>query len=229
MKRFIGSLFALAMWAGLTASSQAHVQVTPLTAAPGDAVRFEFLVPNERDDVSTVAVSLQIPKDVDPFSFDDPPGWRRTLNKAGDGRIDVVRWRGRLRSDGFTEFAFLASTPQREGPITWRSTQTYADGKETAWVGPPESDEPAAVTQVDADAPRRDAGARVKAALGPKLQPMPRRPPARVVMTTIAIRWRSRSAREDWRWERSRSSSRYAGGAPASCALSAAGGCPSGA
>jgi uncharacterized protein YcnI len=166
MKRFIRSLFALAMWAGLTASSQAHVQVTPLTAAPGDAVRFEFLVPNERDDVSTVAVSLQIPKDVDPFSFDDPPGWRRTLNKAGDGRIDVVRWRGRLRSDGFTEFAFLASTPQREGPITWRSTQTYADGKETAWVGPPESDEPAAVTQVDADAPRRDAGGEGEGGVG---------------------------------------------------------------
>jgi uncharacterized protein YcnI len=65
-------------------------------------VRFEFLVPNERDDESTVEVSLQIPKDVHAFSFDDPPGWRRTLDKASDGRVEVVRWRGRLRSDGLS-------------------------------------------------------------------------------------------------------------------------------
>ena len=165
MKRFIVSLLALAMWAGLTASSQAHVQVTPLLAAPGDSVRFDFLVPNERSD-STVEVSLQIPKDVLPFSFNDPPGWRRTMEKNSDGSIEVVRWRGRLRNDGFTDFAFLASTPDQAGPISWKAIQTYADGKETAWIGPPDSEEPAAVTQINADAPRQNAGGEGEGGVG---------------------------------------------------------------
>ena len=120
-------------------------------------MKFEFLVPNERSE-STVEVALQIPKGVLPFSFNDPAGWRRTLDRASDESIEVVRWRGRLRSDGFTEFGFLASTPEREGPISWKSIQTYEDGEETAWIGPPESEEPAAVTQVSADVPRQNAG-----------------------------------------------------------------------
>ena len=155
MKRVLIS--ALATLAVVVPPAQAHVQVTPTTAAPGDPVKFEFLVPNERDE-STVEVSLQIPKDVLPFSFNDPPGWRRTLENASDGSIEVVRWRGRLRSDGFTQFAFLASTPEREGPIGWKSIQRYEDGKETAWIGPPDSEEPAAITQVRAGAPRQNAG-----------------------------------------------------------------------
>jgi uncharacterized protein YcnI len=157
MRRLPLVLLALGSWAALIGPAKAHVQVNPTVAAPGDSVKFVFLVPNERSE-STVAVSLQIPKDVLPFSFDDPPGWRRTLDKASDGSIEVVRWRGRLRRDGFTEFAFLASTPERAGPIAWKSIQTYDDGKETAWIGPPESEEPAAVTNVSADAPRQNAG-----------------------------------------------------------------------
>jgi uncharacterized protein YcnI len=133
------------------------VQVRPTTAAPGDPVLFELLVPNERSQ-STVAVSLQIPKDVLPFSFQDPPGWRRKNELAGDGSIKVVRWRGRLAKDGFAQFHFLAATPEREGPISWKSIQTYEDGKEAAWIGPPDSEEPASVTNVTADAPRQNAG-----------------------------------------------------------------------
>jgi uncharacterized protein YcnI len=137
--------------------AQAHIQVKPTTAAPGDPVQFEVLVPNEGDE-STVRVSLQIPKDVLPFSFNDPPGWQRKLEKNDDGSIAVVRWSGRLESDGFAEFAFLASTPEREGPISWKAVQTYEDGRDVRWIGPPESDEPAAVTLVTADAPRQNAG-----------------------------------------------------------------------
>ncbi len=157
MRRMTLAVLLLATWPVLVDPAQGHVQVSPTLAAPGDAVKFLFLVPNEREE-STVEVALQVPKDVLPFSFDDPPGWRRTLEKRGDGSIEVVRWRGRLQSDGFAEFAFLASTPEKVGPIAWKSIQTYADGKETAWIGPPDSDEPAAVTQVTADAPLQNAG-----------------------------------------------------------------------
>lgn len=157
IRRITLSALLLAAWPVWAAPAQGHVQVNPTVAAPGDAVKFLFLVPNERAQ-STVEVALQVPKDVLPFSFDDPAGWRRTLEKKSDGSIEVVRWRGRLRSDGFAEFAFLASTPEQPGPVAWKSIQTYADGKETAWIGPPESEEPAAVTEVKADAPRQNAG-----------------------------------------------------------------------
>jgi uncharacterized protein YcnI len=157
MRLFTLFLLAMAVSATLAGPAAAHIQVTPKTAAPGDPVRFTLLVPNERDS-STVEVSLQIPPEVLPFSFNDPPGWRRTLDKKSDGSIEVVRWRGRLPREGFAEFAFLASTPERPGEISWKAIQTYSDGEETAWIGPPDSEEPASVTQVTADAPRQNAG-----------------------------------------------------------------------
>jgi uncharacterized protein YcnI len=157
MRRLVITTFALAAWTWAVASADAHVEVSPTEAAPGDAVQFELLVPNERSQ-STVGVSLQIPKGVLPFSFQDPPGWTRKNELAGDGSIKVVRWRGRLAKDGFTQFQFLASTPEQQGPISWKSTQTYADGKEVAWIGPPDSEEPASVTTISADAPRQNAG-----------------------------------------------------------------------
>ena len=87
------------------------------------------------------------------------PGWHRQLDKRADGSIPVVRWHGELARDGFARFAFLASTPDREGEITWKAIQRYDDGSESAWIGPPGSDQPAAVTRVSADAaPRTPAG-----------------------------------------------------------------------
>ena len=49
---------------------------------PGDPVRFELLIPGETD-AHTTEVSLQIPKGVLPFSFEDQPGWKRTVEHGG--------------------------------------------------------------------------------------------------------------------------------------------------
>jgi LPXTG-motif cell wall-anchored protein len=157
VKRLNLVLLAVAACAAWPVSAHAHVQVNPTAAAPGDAVRFEFLVPNERDE-STVEVALQVPRGVLPFSYNDPPGWRRTLEQRSDESVEVVRWRGRLRSDGFTEFGFIASTPEQEGTITWKAIQTYEDGEESAWIGPPDAEEPAATTEVRSDVARQNAG-----------------------------------------------------------------------
>jgi uncharacterized protein YcnI len=141
----------------LAAPAGAHVQVTPTTAAPGDPVRFEVLVPGETA-AHTTEVALQVPKGVLPFSFEDHPGWKRTLEQADDGSVGVVRWRGRLAADGFVRFSFLAATPEEEGELVWKAVQKYDDGEEAAWIGPPESDNPAPVTTVSASAPRQNAG-----------------------------------------------------------------------
>jgi len=140
-----------------TGIASAHVQVEPRVAAPDDAVRFSVLVPNERS-AGTVEVSLKVPPGVLPFSYERTAGWTRTLARNPDGSIDVIRWRGRLDSDGFVTFSFLASTPPQAGIIEWKAIQLYDDGKQSAWIGKPDSGNPAPVTSIEKDAPRANAG-----------------------------------------------------------------------
>jgi uncharacterized protein YcnI len=156
--RLLSAFVAMGVAGALAApAALAHIQVTPTTAAPGDAVLFEVLVPGEKE-ARTTEVALQIPRGVLPFSWDDPPGWDRKLEMADDGSIAVARWRGRLAPDGFARFTFLASTPEQEGEISWKAVQRYDDGSESAWIEPPEGDFPAAVTEVSASAERQNAG-----------------------------------------------------------------------
>jgi uncharacterized protein YcnI len=162
MRAGLRSRLAVATAAGVAAlgaadAARGHVQVTPSELAPGDPVEFELLVPNETA-AHTIEVALRIPDGVLPFSFERRPGWHRQLDKRADGSNAVVRWHGQLARDGFVRFAFLASTPDREGELVWKAVQRYDDGEESAWIGPPGSDRPAAVTRVSASAPRQNAG-----------------------------------------------------------------------
>jgi uncharacterized protein YcnI len=135
----------------------AHIQIRPPKAAPDDAVLWEMLVPNERNRLTT-RVELAVPQGVIPFSYSDPPGWRRALTLSKDGSTRSIVWRGRMRRDGFASFEFLASTPPEEGDIAWKAIQTYDDGKKERWIGTPESDNPAALTTVSKRFPRQNAG-----------------------------------------------------------------------
>jgi uncharacterized protein YcnI len=135
----------------------AHIQVHPTTAAPDDAVLFEVLVPNERTH-GTTRVELAVPPGVIPFSYQEAPGWRRSLTLEADGSTRSIVWRGRLRPDGFARFSFLASTPPREGDIAWKAIQTYDDGRKVRWIGAPDADNPAASTTVSKRFPRQNAG-----------------------------------------------------------------------
>jgi uncharacterized protein YcnI len=146
-----------AAFAVLAAPASAHVQVRPALAAPGDPVLFEVIVPGESD-AKTVEVTLQVPKDVIPFSFNDPPGWERENREASDGSLEAIVWRGEQPSDGFSRFGFLASTPEKEGEIVWKALQRYDDGEIARWIGAPDSDNPAPVTTISASAPRQNAG-----------------------------------------------------------------------
>lgn len=155
IRRALLAATAVALIAAPAAS--AHVQVRPALAAPGDPVLFQVIVPNEKD-AHTVEVTLQIPKDVLPFSFEEPDGWTRENKEGPDGSLETVTWKGKLAEDGFARFSFLASTPEQEGEIVWKSIQTYDDGSVSRWIGGPDSDSPAAVTTISKDAPRENAG-----------------------------------------------------------------------
>jgi uncharacterized protein YcnI len=139
------------------APAAAHIQVRPNTAAPDDTVLWEVLVPNEREQ-STTRVEVAIPPGVIPFSYAETPGWRRSLTLEPDDSVGSITWRGRLRSDGFARFAFLASTPPKDGEIAWKAIQTYDDGQKVRWIGPPDSETPAALTAVAARYPKQNAG-----------------------------------------------------------------------
>lgn len=150
-----GLAVAATMVAAATAS--AHVQVTPAVVAPGDPVEFTVLVPGERD-TGTTKVDLKLPPGLIPFSFEDVPGWTRRLVRAADGSVERIVWTGRAAPDGLLRFVFLAGTPERPTTLQWKALQTYAGGYVARWIGAPDADHPAAVTEVRADAPRRNAG-----------------------------------------------------------------------
>lgn len=147
-----------ALAAAVTAApAAAHVQVRPAEAAPGDPVLWTVLVPNERD-VATTRVELAIPEGVLPFSYEPLPGWTRRVTKNPDQSTRSVVWSGRLQPEEVLSTQFLATTPEAEGPISWKAIQTYADGEKVRWIGGPDTDEPASVTQISASAPRENAG-----------------------------------------------------------------------
>jgi uncharacterized protein YcnI len=151
------TVICLGVAVAIAAPAAAHVQVRPNTAAPDDAVLFEVLVPNEREN-RTVELELAVPPDVLPFSYEETPGWRRTLKLNPNQSIRSIVWRGSMATDGFVRFGFLASTPPREGEIAWKAVQTYDDGRKVRWIEPPDGEQPAAVTMVSKRFPRQDAG-----------------------------------------------------------------------
>ena len=145
------------VFAAGTVPAAAHVQVLPTTAAPDDSVLFEVIVPNERDQ-ATSEVELAVPPGVIPFGFEETPGWRRSLTFKPNGLYRSIVWRGKLPSEGFARFAFLASTPPREGEIAWKAIQTYEDGRKVRWIGPRDGESPAAFTTVSKSYARQNVG-----------------------------------------------------------------------
>jgi uncharacterized protein YcnI len=159
LRRFaIVAAVAAAGILGGGSAAHAHIQVLPAVVAPLDAVKFTIIVPGESN-ARTTRVELQLPPDLLPFAWEEVPGWKRRIVPGNDpASVGNVIWTGRLATDGFVEFSFLAGTPQSPGEMSWKAIQTYDDGTVVRWVGPPGSEEPAAVTLVEEDAPRQDAG-----------------------------------------------------------------------
>jgi uncharacterized protein YcnI len=152
----VGAVAVLATL-GCAGSASAHIQLNPTVVAPEDPVEFTVVVPSERP-AHTTKVDLKLPDGVIPFAYGETPGWKRTTVEAANGSIDRVVWTGKLAKDGYGRFTFLAGTPAKTGTLTWKALQTYDDGTVARWIGTPDSESPAPVTRVVADAPRQNAG-----------------------------------------------------------------------
>lgn len=147
---------------GSTGTALAHVTVQPEEAVAGSFARFDVRVPNERDEASTTKVEMELPPL--PFvSFQPKPGWKRTIEMRtldeplevfGDNITEVVgrvTWSGgRIEPGEFDEFGLSARVPEEESVLEFPTIQTYSNGEVVRWIGPADSEEPAAlVTTVD--------------------------------------------------------------------------------
>jgi len=140
----------------------AHVTVQPTEGVVGSFSRFVVRVPTEREDASTIRIEVQFPP-LASVSFQDVPGWERTVEmQTLDEPLEVfgeevteavgtVTWEGGEIGPGeFQEFGFSALMPEEETTLEFAAIQTYDSGEVVRWIGPEDSDEPAArVTTVD--------------------------------------------------------------------------------
>ena len=101
-------------------------------------------------------MALQVPPDVESLLVREAPGWKVRLQKEGD-RIAVVRWSGnRIPPNRYDSFQFIARNPVREGELQWKVIQQYTDATDR-WIGPPDSESPAARTRISESATPVDA------------------------------------------------------------------------
>lgn len=152
----LATVAALLAALAVPAWAAAHVDVLPTTVVQGEAAEFTIRVPNERD-IPNTAVRVDFPPQVTVYALSDPPpGWRVTPRTAPDGRLAGVTLQGRLAAGRYLDYTVLG-TPFDAGTATWRSFQTYADGRVKPWTtdGAAEEGEsgpttpgPAAVTEI---------------------------------------------------------------------------------
>jgi uncharacterized protein YcnI len=163
LSRKLALIVGLAAFTLASASvAYAHVTVQPNEAVVGSFARFDVRVPNERDNADTTRIEMELPPL--PFvSFQPKPGWKRTIEMRtldeplevfGDNITEVVgsvTWSGGSIGPGeFEEFGFSARVPEEENTLEFPTIQAYSNGETVRWIGPADSDEPAAlVTTVD--------------------------------------------------------------------------------
>ncbi|MDX6408099.1 MAG: hypothetical protein QOE13_1170 [Gaiellaceae bacterium] len=152
LARVLAVLIAAASAAAITATkAEAHAIVRPSESRPAELQQYALTVPTERG-VPTVSVALKVPAGIDFFVVQETAGWRTKLVRV-NGRIDQVRWTGGSIAPGFfATFRFIARNPIMAGAISWRIVQQYGDGKAVRWIGPAESDTPAATTAINEQA-----------------------------------------------------------------------------
>lgn len=136
--------------AGSSGPAWAHITVEPPEAAPGSYATVSFRVPNERPDVATTKVRVQLPPDHPMASVlvRPVPGWTVTLETRApeaeqDGNVvetvSVITWEGGRIEPGFYESfeVNLGPLPDDVELLSFPAIQYYEDGEEVAWIERP--------------------------------------------------------------------------------------------
>lgn len=137
------TLLTLAVTVGAAAPALAHVTVSTDDDSAGGFAKYTVRVPNERDDASTTEVRLQLPEELEASRVQPLAGWTMELTEG-----ELVISGGSIAPGEFQEFNFQARNPEQSSALAFPAVQVYDSGEEVAWVGEPESDEPAPVVEI---------------------------------------------------------------------------------
>ena len=141
----------LAAVLGLAGVASAHVTVTPSTATQGSFTVLTFRVPNEKDNASTVGLTITMPAG-EPLAFASVkpvPGWTSTTTKAApaskvevegisvDEVVTSVTWSGgEVKPGEFQEFSISVGPLPDVDQLVFAAKQTYSDGSVVDWNEP---------------------------------------------------------------------------------------------
>jgi uncharacterized protein YcnI len=147
---------------GAPLAADAHVKISPNTAAPGDDIEVTFRVPNEMENAGTVRVEIDLPTKT-PFAgatYAPVPGWTAHIVQAklakpivNDGvqvteapvKVIYVADKGVSIAVGqFQEFPVSLDLTPDTGSVEFPTYQTYSNGTVVAWnqVTPSDGEEP---------------------------------------------------------------------------------------
>lgn len=105
-------------------------------------------MPSEKS-IATTGLEVQFPETIEVTRLESPAGWQATAQKDRRSRIASALWQGgSIPPRQFLEFGVVARNPAAETELAWKAIQTYADGSEVHWIGPPRAQFPAAITSV---------------------------------------------------------------------------------
>jgi uncharacterized protein YcnI len=149
----------------LAGPAQAHVTLQPKQAPADSFTRLNVRVPNESDRESTEKVRVQFPPGFHAVRYEPVKGWRIRVKKRD--LDEPVELHGEQISEEVAEVSFAAQDGEEIGPgefrdfglslripdkpndtLTFKALQTYSDGEVVRWIGPPDSDEPAAQVEI---------------------------------------------------------------------------------
>ncbi|HEY7621890.1 MAG TPA: YcnI family protein [Solirubrobacteraceae bacterium] len=165
MKRYL--LAGAAALLAIPASASAHVSVHPNAVPAGANVTLDIRVPNELDNAKTTKLQVKFPPGFIGVATEPPPGWTSKVLtsklakpvQTDDGPIDTqvseVDWSARsgagIGPGEFANFPISVALPGHAGQVlTFKTVQTYSNGKVARWIGPPDADQPAPTIDVTA-------------------------------------------------------------------------------
>jgi uncharacterized protein YcnI len=148
----------------LPAVAEAHVSIHPNVVPAGANATITLRVPNETDNTATTRIAVQMPPGFLDVSAAPPAGWSfstktRKIAKPVQGdngpitsevsEIDLTG--GKLPPGQFLELPLAVAIPGKAGDVlTFKTVQTYSDGKAVRWIGTPDSPDPAPTIDVSA-------------------------------------------------------------------------------
>jgi periplasmic copper chaperone A len=156
---------AIASSMAFPAAAGAHVTLQPSEAPAKGFVVEDVRVPTEEENASTTKVAVQFPDGFAEVSFQPVPGWNVDVKKTklaqpittdeGDKlteQVSQVIWTGGKIAPGeFQDFPVSLQMPDKAGTsLTFKTIQTYSNGKVVRWIGPPDAEEPAPQVKVTA-------------------------------------------------------------------------------